>query len=216
MSFLKEKFTLLCNTPSDINEHLPTLKLYAQECSSVFETGVRGVVSSYALLYGLVENTNNTNKKIFLNDIHHCDIDEFRKIAETNSISVKYEWINNLELEFLPDETYDLTFIDTWHIYGQLKRELTKFSKITNKYIIMHDTEIDGIHGETKRPGGLYNDLYINNTLTNIVNTTKIPKNEILNGLQPAIDEFLSINKSWILDKQYKNNNGLTILKKIA
>ena len=42
------------------------------------------------------------------------------------------------------------------------------------------------------------------------------PKNEILNGLQPAIDEFLSINKSWILDKQYKNNNGLTILKKIA
>ena len=216
MSFLKEKFTRLCNTPSDINEHLPTLKLYAQECSSVFETGVRGVVSSYALLYGLVENTNNTNKIIFLNDIHTCDIDEFGKIAETNSISVKYEWINNLELEFLPDETYDLTFIDTWHIYGQLKRELTKFSKITNKYIIMHDTEIDGIHGETKRSGGLYNDLYINNTLTNIVNTTKIPKNEILNGLQPAIDEFLSTNKNWILDKQYKNNNGLTILKKIA
>jgi hypothetical protein len=216
LSHLKEKFTQLCNTPSDINEHLPTLKLYAQECNSVFETGVRGVVSSYALLYGLVENTNNTKKIIFLNDIHDCVIDEFKKIAESNSISVKYEWINNLELEFLPDETYDLTFIDTWHIYGQLKRELDKFSKITNKYIIMHDTEIDGIHGETKRPGGLYNDLYINNTLNNIVNTTKIPQNEILNGLQPAIDEFVSANKDWVIIKQYRNNNGLTILKKIT
>lgn len=219
MSVLKEKFSQLCYISSDINEHLPTLKLYAQECSSVFETGVRGVISSYALLYGLVENTNNTNntnKIIFLNDIHNCDINEFRKIAESNLISVKYKWINNLELEFLPDETYDLTFIDTWHVYGQLKRELNKFSKITNKYIIMHDTETDGIHGETKRPGGLYNNLYVNNRLNNIVNTTKIPENEILNGLQPAIDEFLTNNKNWILDKHYKNNNGLTILKKIA
>ena len=101
---------------------------------------------------------------------------------------MKYEWINNLELEFLPNETFDLTFIDTWHVYGQLKRELDKFSKITNKYIIMHDTEIHGIYGETKRPGGLYNDLYVSNKLDNIINTTKIPKHEILNGLQPAID----------------------------
>ena len=216
MSFLKEKFTQLCNSPSDINEHLPTLKLYAQECSSVFETGVRGVVSSYALLYGLVENTNNTNKKIFLNDIMQCDIFEFKKLAEANSISVKYEWINNLELEFLPGETYDLTFIDTWHVYGQLKRELDKFSKITNKYIIMHDTEIDGIHGETMRGTCPFQNYYRTNRLDIVANMTKIPKNEILNGLQPAIDEFVIANKDWVIIKQYKNNNGLTILKKIV
>jgi hypothetical protein len=216
MSSLKYHYTTLCNTSSDINEHLPTLKAYAQECNSVFETGVRGVVSSYALLYGLVENINNTDKIIFLNDIHDCNINEFKKIAESNLISVKYEWISNLELEFLPNETFDLTFIDTWHVYGQLKRELNKFSKITNKYIIMHDTELDGIYGETKRPGGLYNDLYVSNNLDGLVNRTKIPKHEILNGLQPAIDEFLSVNKNWIMEKQYKNNNGLTILKRIA
>lgn len=28
-------------------------------------------------------------------------------------------------------------FIDTWHVYEELKRELNKFSKITNKYIIL-------------------------------------------------------------------------------
>ena len=209
MNLLKDKYTTLCNTSSDINEHLPTLKLYAQECNSVFETGVRGVVSSYALLYGLVENTNTNNKQIFLNDIMQCDIFEFKKLAEANFISIKYEWRNNLDLVFSTDETYDLTFIDTWHVYGQLKRELIKFSKITNKYIIMHDTEIDGIEGETIRYGGLYNNL------DGLVSRTNIPKDEILKGLLPAIDEFLNSNTDWVMHKQYKNNNGLTILKKV-
>jgi hypothetical protein len=215
MDILEDKYVKLCNTYSDINEHLPTLKAYAQECSSIFETGVRGVVSSYALLYGLVKNTNVTIKQIYMNDIRMCEIDEFIKIAKSNNILVKYEWKNNLDLQFSNTENYDLTFIDTWHVYGQLKRELEKFSKITNKYIIMHDTEIDGIHGETKRPGGLYNDLFNNNNLDTIVNKTKIPKDEILKGLLPAIDEFLIANTNWIMEKQYRNNNGLTILKRI-
>ena len=65
MNSLETKYVNLCNTHSDINEHLPTLKEYAQECNSVFETGVREVVSSYALLYGLVKNTSASNKRIF-------------------------------------------------------------------------------------------------------------------------------------------------------
>lgn len=215
MDILEDKYIKLCNTYSDINEHLPTLKEYAQVCNTVFETGVRGVVSSYALLYGLVKNPNVSIKQIYMNDIDMCDINEFIKIAEANNVLVKYEWINNLDLQFSNTESYDLTFIDTWHVYGQLKRELEKFSKITNKYIIMHDTEIDGIHGETKRSGGLYNDLFNNNNLDTIVSKTKIPKDEILKGLLPAIDEFLIANTNWIMEKQYKNNNGLTILKRI-
>ena len=203
---LTAKYLNLCNNRSDINEHLPTLKEYAQQCTSAFETGVRGVVSSYALLYGLVKNTTTNNKRIFLNDIEKCDIDEFLKISEHNSISVKYEWRNNLELDFLEGESYDLTFIDTWHIYGQLKRELAKFSKITNKYIIMHDTTVDGIKGESIRQG--YNAYELSRI-------SKIPVEEIQCGLQKAIDEFLLNNTEWTLDLKYINNNGLTILKRI-
>lgn len=80
----------------------------------------------------------------------------------------------------------------------------------------MHDTEIDGIEGETKRPNGLYNWLYVGNNLDGLASRTNIPKHEILKGLLPAIDEFLIANTNWIMHKQYKNNNGLTILKKIA
>ena len=53
---VNSKYTQLCNTPSDINEHLPTLYRYAKECNTVFETGVRGCISSWAFTKGLLEN----------------------------------------------------------------------------------------------------------------------------------------------------------------
>lgn len=49
---LEQKYTELCVNPSDINEHLPTLKKYAEECDHITEMGVRGIVSTYALLMG--------------------------------------------------------------------------------------------------------------------------------------------------------------------
>lgn len=200
---LIEKYNYYCNNPSDINEHLPTLYKYAQECESAIELGVRGVISCYALIYGLVSN-NKSKKKILLNDINPCNINELLSITNNLPIQVYYEWINDLDLNI--NENYDLTFIDTWHVYGQLKRELDKFSKITNKYIIMHDTTVDEIYGETIR-------LNMNAQIQSKM--TGIPVNEINKGLWPAIEEFLSFNRNWRIKERYTNNNGLTILEKI-
>ena len=104
-------------------------------------------------------------------------------------------------------ENYDLTFIDTWHVYGQLKRELEKFSKVTNKYIIMHDTTIDEIDGETIRRDDMNAE---EQTLE-----SGIPLNEINKGLKPAIDEFLENNSNWKIKEVFTNNNGLTVLEKV-
>ena len=41
-----------CETESDINEHLPTLRKYTEDCDSVIEMGVRTVVSTWAFLAG--------------------------------------------------------------------------------------------------------------------------------------------------------------------
>lgn len=197
------KYTELCNTPSDINEHLPTVYRYARECESVFETGVRGCISSWALAKGLLEN-GKSKKKLFLNDIFPCNISGLLDSTKSLPITVEYKWINNLQLE-LP-YSVDMTFIDTWHIYGQLKRELNKFSKVTNKYIAMHDTTVDAIHGETIRLG-------MNAQQQSI--ESGFPVKEINCGLQKAIDEFLAENTNWTLDVRYINNNGLTILRKV-
>ena len=203
MEFVKNRYNNLSNIPSDINEHLPTLYNYATKCESVIELGVRGCVSSWAFTYGLLNN-NKSVKEIFLNDLEKCDIDELLNACNDTDIKINYEWISDLELK--TRQNYDLTFIDTWHVYGQLKRELEKYSKITNKYIIIHDTTVDEIFGETIRNGW------------NAVEQSKIsgfPVEEINCGLWPAVEEFLQNNKNWELKERYTNNNGLTILERL-
>ena len=202
--YINAKYMTLCNTSSDINEHLPTLYKYARECESVFETGVRGCISSWALTKGLLENGKN-NKSLFLNDIDECDINDLLQATVNLPINMKYKWINNLDL-VLPTNI-DMTFIDTWHVYGQLKRELEKFSKITTKYIIMHDTTVDEIYGESIREPERHN-------IEQETKDSGFPIEEITCGLQKAIDELLERNTEWTLHVRYINNNGLTILKK--
>lgn len=203
LNLIKLKYEHLRNTPSDINEHLQTLHDLATECESVLELGVRGVVSSWSLVYGLLNN-NKEKKYILLNDLNSCDISELLKAVDGLDIEVEYQWMNDLELEL--DRNVDLVFIDTWHVYGQLKRELDKFSKVSNKYIVMHDTTVDEIFGETIR-------MCLNAEAQS--RETGIPIEEINKGLWPAVEEFLSENANWHIKKRYTNNNGLTILERV-
>ena len=71
----------------------------------------------------------------------------------------------------------------------------------------MHDTTVDKIHGEVRR--------YMMNQVDKLVESTGIPKKELLIGLQPAIDEFVLDNPHWKVKEVFENNNGLTILEKI-
>ena len=195
MEIIKEQYHLLClnkcigKNSCDIMEHLPVLYKYAKECDSVFETGVRGCVSSWAFLYGLLDNPTHQSdlkKKLFMNDLTVCDVSLLMFLSKNYDIDVKYEWKNNLLLDAPnANDTYDITFIDTWHIYGQLKRELNKFAKFTNKYIIMHDTTVDAIFGETIRLGW-------NAQIQS--NESGIPVDEITKGLWSAVTEFLENN----------------------
>jgi hypothetical protein len=197
-----QKFIQLTHTQSDINEHLPTLEKYSRECETILELGVRGVTSSWAFSYGLLNN-NKPVKKLIMNDMDECNITELLYKTANTDLKINYYWINDLHL-FLDNEV-DLTFIDTWHIYAQLKRELDKFSKITKKYIIMHDTTVDEWHGETIRSGWNAYEQSI---------TSGFPVDEINKGLWPAIVEFLEENTEWELHERFTNNNGLTILKR--
>ena len=202
MDPVERVYTSLCAQASDINEHLPTLSKYAAMCESIFETGVRGVVSSWAFAHGLCRNGQPV-KRLFLNDIHPCNITELvtANNAMDTPIALAHAWVNNLELQ-LPSE-FDLTFIDTWHVYGQLKRELIKFAPLTRKYIILHDTTVDEWHGETLRMGW---DAQSQSAATGI------PVAEITRGIWPAVEEFLGRSDEWELRERFTNNNGLTVL----
>jgi hypothetical protein len=126
---LQQTYNDLCARPSDINEHLPTLKKYAEECEHITEMGVRWVVSTYALLMG-------KPKKLISYDINPIDSNAIQEMVK-NDTDFEFRVANTLDLEI---EETDLLFIDTLHNYNQLKGELELHGNKARKYIAFHDT----------------------------------------------------------------------------
>jgi hypothetical protein len=198
MEKILEKYKQLSDTPSDINEHLHTLKKYAEECETIVEMGVRRVVSTWAFLAG-------NPKKLISIDLHNptnfgSNIQEvYDAVIPTN---IDFSFVENDSLVYKM-EPCDLLFIDTWHDYLQLKKELDRHHQNVKKYIILHDTSTFGFKDE-----GIYDD-YQRNVLHLSREETNLPK-----GLWPAVEEFLYNNRNWVIWEKNPNNNGLTVLKR--
>jgi len=192
------------NKTSDINEHIQTLADYAAKSESILECGVRSGNSTWGMVFGLINNNSDT-KKLVSCDLNKDPSFEFRTPLINKVIDFKF-WIGN-DLDYPEEETFDLIFIDTWHIYGHLKRELEKFAPMCNKYIIMHDTFVDRDLGETIRCG--FNAFKQSQD-------TGYSIEEINKGLGPAISEFLELHTEFKLLIEYENCNGLTILERVS
>lgn len=198
---MERLYTINSSTPSDINEHLPTLFEYAKKCDSIIECGVREICSSYAFASGLKGNPNNSY--ILVDPYKSKKIDGFLQLCADEGVNARFIEQSDLECPLVKT---DLLFIDTWHIYGQLKRELAYWHSSVNKYIIMHDTTVDEWLGETIRAGS---------NGVREASESGFPHSEIMRGLWPAIDEFLKEHPEWKLEMRYTNNNGLTILARV-
>jgi hypothetical protein len=126
---LQQTYNDLCARPSDINEHLPTLKKYAEECEHITEMGVRWVVSTYALLMG-------KPKKLISYDINPINSEPIQEMVKQDT-NFEFRVGDTTKIEI---EDTDLLFIDTLHHYRQLKLELHLHANKVKKYIIFHDT----------------------------------------------------------------------------
>jgi hypothetical protein len=189
---LETKVNEIYLTPSDINEHIPTLIKYGHECESITEMGVRGICSTWAFL-------GSSPKKMRSYDIQHPsiwggDIESVKETAEAYGIDFNFILADVLKVEI--DET-DLLFLDTWHSYKQLKSELNLHASKVRKYIIFHDTTSFATKDETSYE--IWGEEW---------------KGEGI-GIWLAIEEFLQFNPKWELIERFENNNGLTIIGKI-
>lgn len=186
---LDNKIKEITKRPSDINEHIPTMIEYGRECSHITEMGVREGNSTWTFLHSKPDVMISYDV-----ESPRFDITELYDVA--NSIGVDFTFIQKNVLDVEIEET-DLLFIDTWHAYIQLKKELELHADKSRKYIILHDTTTFA-----SRDGGTphFNARIKENRKT---------------GLWPAIEEFVDSNDDWKIHKRYTNNNGLTILKRI-
>jgi len=228
---IEDKYQAACKTPSDIFEHLPTLRRYAAKCGPrwskdgdstgrasgvgagatprgghVTELGVRTIVSTWAFLAGLKDGAErppsprpsppgegeDAPRLVSVDAIHPRDaggdLDEVIRLARQEEIWFEF-YLADDRLINLP--LTDLLFIDTWHVYDQLRLELERHAGQARKFIILHDTETFGLMGET--PGH--------------------------RGLKPALEEFLSgtygpDGTHWRVREHLTNCNGLTVLER--
>jgi hypothetical protein len=192
---LEEQINKIYQTPSDINEHIPTILKYGQQCDHITEMGVRGILSTWAWLACAPKN------KFIAYDLHHPsrwggDIESVEKTAQYYGINFEFVEANVLEVDI---EETDLLFIDTWHHYDQLKAELKKHSSKAKKYICFHDTTSYEYNSEPTTSENAFGG-----------NLTQGK------GLWDAITEFLEENKEiWKLKERFTNNNGFTIIERI-
>lgn len=189
---LETKVNEMYFTPSDINEHIPTLLKYGSECDSITEMGVRAICSTWAFL-------GSSPKKMRSYDIQNPsnwggDIQSVKETAEYYGMDFDFILADVLKIEI---EETDLLFLDTWHAYKQLKSELELHASKVKKYIVFHDTTSFATKDETSYE--IWGDEW---------------KGEGI-GIWLAIEEFLHSNPEWKLIERFENNNGLTIIGKV-
>lgn len=159
----------------DIKEHLDFLKDLATGLEHVTEMGFRVGTSFSAFLMA-------QPKKLVTYDIHIPE--DVKSYFETirGDTELEFHQASTLEVEIEPT---DLLFIDTWHTYAQLKKELELHGHKARKFLAFHDVTTYGYVGEDK----------------------SIP------GLMAAINEFMERTNFKIKDLR-ENNNGLLVLER--
>ena len=148
MEVLENIYNQRCSMPSDINEHLPTLKKYAEECDHITEMGVRWVVSTFAFIMGKPKKLIS----IDIDPIEKHGIQTIDLISLAKTAGVEFEFVLGDTTEIEIEET-DFLFIDTLHTYTQLKKELALHPSKVKKYIGFHDTTTFAQVGEYKEVG---------------------------------------------------------------
>lgn len=185
---IKDMYELSRHISHDIYQHMPTLTEYAQKVDSIVELGVRTGNSTLAFLNGLkptawMKSYDNWSESKEFTPSNGILL--IQNQAKNQGLNFELITANDLEIE-IPE--VDLLFIDTLHIASHLEQELKLHAKKVKKYIIFHDTVIDGLFSEEY---GQQN-----------------------RGLMFAIIPFLLNNPEWMVSKHFTYNNGLLILRK--
>lgn len=194
---------------SQMRNYIKPLAKYAEGCEHITEMGVAIVCSTWAWL-------SAKPKRLVSVDIDHtCPVDEVREVAKELGIDFEFvvgdtnhgvtaelnrhcpllndqehrgNWDAGSPVPFYNCEETDLLFIDTYHRYESLKRELEIHPPKARKYIILHDTIAFTPNGE----GG-----------------DRI-------GLLPAVHEFLEANPQWQTEEEFTDWPGLYIMKRVG
>jgi len=201
---------------SQMFDYIKPLAEYAQGCEHITEMGVAIVCSTWAWLSAKPKRlvsvdidhncpvdevreaakrigvdfefvVGDTNHGVTVELNKHCPVLNGGQNEKNNGENYRKVWESE-PVPYYNCEPTDLLFIDTYHHYASLKKELDVHSPQVKKYLILHDTVAFGKRGEG------------NDTV----------------GLAKAVSEFLEENPQWTTEKEYTNWPGLYVMKRVA
>lgn len=154
---LARRYDVLCRTPSDINEHLPTFVQAVQDLNAtkVIELGVRFGVSTIAWLHALRGRGRlwsvDCSFPIPANPHSDVGLDNVNLLDPQGPLGVQDHWLFLLGydtwrsvLDALPNQV-DIVFLDTNHVYEETLAELDLYLPRVRAggRIYLHDTNIE-------------------------------------------------------------------------
>jgi hypothetical protein len=188
----------------DICEHVPTLIKYGRQSRRITEMGVRFGWSTRSFLFSRPQSLLSIDKFDW-DSTHQSGLtrepgnSKFRDYKEKYLGSVEFSYQKGDTTKIPAIDRTDLLFIDTFHHRDCLRMELDKHGNQSDKWIVLHDTETFGQQGQAD-DSRLFFD--------------QITTNEFGTGLWSAIKPWLDENKHWVIEEVFRNNNGLTILRR--
>lgn len=133
---------------SDIHEHMPTLKRYAEQSDRIIEFGVGWGNSTWSLLAGHPKWMRSYDLKRY--EPHFSWTEAATKIA---GMDFAFVMQNSAEA---PVEPCHLLFIDSAHYYEHCKAELERHAWAVKNWIIFHDTTEFEFTNENRQGRGLW------------------------------------------------------------
>lgn len=124
----------------DMAPHIATLTKLARGCETIVEFGVRGAVSTWALLDGLPDSGRMYSVEI--NGHHNMPL---RVTSDARWTLIIGDDVDPAVQAQLPAHA-DLVFIDTDHEYEHTVQELAIAITLTPAYIVMHDYVMEPVY----------------------------------------------------------------------
>lgn len=174
-----------CKEYSDIYMHLPVLKQYAEDCETIIEFGLGKTANAITAFLAAKP------RKVISYDIDSMP-DVVKEVQEyADYLKVEWEFRNESTTKTVIEKV-DFLFIDAEHSYQAVAKELQNHHRV-NKYIGFHDVISYASRNENSKDNNI----------------------GLIEGIVPAIFEFLCANPHWVVDYYSPFNNGLLILKRI-
>lgn len=190
--------------PSDVRDHIADHVRLAQDCDVVMEIGVRGMISTWGILYGLNHNKRSRKKYIGVDLYYPAGVTWLQFEGACEETQVECVFMDRNDMTLVPEDIgpVDMLFIDALHTYSHVMYELTTFHTQVRKYIALHDTSA---------PWGAMDEPYSGDysEYPAWIDRTK-------RGVFTAVQDFLAMHPTeWVLTYRKENSHGYTLLERV-